>query len=233
MQVGRWPPPGVQAWNVASGEDVIARKKGDRGGSICPSRWLAGGDLWRELLFWTTCPRRHWSRWIFRWCMVLAHCQYTSVAQIDEHLLAAGALLHSTGPLGCSKKEWKSSDSLAWCANAVITICRSSRRLPLSVSSCSARELDSSPHVCEGSTQTAGRVTPPRHTEGWHPSRGGHNPVGRCHRLPLKPKSFPLWPLVIHEGHGLPATSVQALWTSFPGIAVGLGAYQVDMHSRG
>ena len=102
---------------------------------------LVGGDLWRELLFWTTCPRRHWSRWIFRWCMVLAHCQYTSVAQIDEHLLAAGALLHSTGPLGCSKKEWKSSDSLAWCANAVITICRSSRRLSLCVSSCSASEL--------------------------------------------------------------------------------------------
>ena len=140
---------------IGSSPSVIARKKGEprriyrsvpvRLALVLRCSW--GGSVEKVVLFWTTCPRRHWSRWIFRWCMVLAHCRYTSVAQIDEHPLAAGALLHSTGSLGCSKKEWKSSDSLAWCTNAVITICRSSRRLSLSVSSGSARELDSSPHL--------------------------------------------------------------------------------------
>ena len=71
---------------------------------------------------------------------------------MEEHCVATCAWLQSLGSFGCSRNEW-----IARCARAVMTTCRSSKTLSLSVSICSSNELVSSPQVWEGAPP---RTTP-------------------------------------------------------------------------
>ena len=122
-------------------------------GSLCggwlqvrPSQhWIAKSEE-RHVAFGTNCPSLHWSNFTRIWPTVGYHALNILVAHKLEHRDADGEELHSTGSLGCSKKEATGREQFCF-INVVKNIWRRMSRLSPSTSSCSKAVRVGSPHT--------------------------------------------------------------------------------------